>query len=275
LPTGAVHNHQEDMMRSILTCRLAAVALVAVAMTLPAIAAPPKAAPKAAAGAQDGKAILTKMEAAMRQALTTSKSYQATVTKVTREPGGVSSAYIKLKLIPGKKVMAEVTTTPAASKTTKSVPQRVLASDDGAVVTIYIPAKKQAMRQASSPQASIMFVLSQTGLQSNLGSSLRIASAVITGSTVVAGKPAYVVTLTPMKPGMGGLQPTIFTIDKASYRLRKVMVKSPTVPSTIVVSNETLDKPIPASAFKIAIPAGVKISDKRPGAAPGGPTKRK
>jgi outer membrane lipoprotein-sorting protein len=239
-------------MTLIRTMRAALGACAAVAMCVPATAAP------------DGKQILIKMGDAMTRTLTSAKSYQVTIAKVEKSPTVNNVGRLQLKMVAGKKLRAEVllVKTPMAGGKPAGKPskQAILAVDDGTAQWIYQSDKKTCMRNAPGASNLARFLAALAGLPLDMRMQLTNVKAVIAGRPSVQGRPAYLIVVSPAKPGSPGITNAEVTVDQATNRLRMIVTKSGTTVSTLTIVSEILDKPIPAGAFKFTPPPGTKVT---------------
>jgi outer membrane lipoprotein-sorting protein len=218
-----------------------------------------------ASAAPDAKQILQKMDAAMTQAFTKSKSYQATITKTEQSGPGSASMKLHLRMLTGKKVRAEVSMTGGPAG-----PQSMQFVDDGAAQYMYQPKTNTYTKMPSGAAQSGPMIAMMSGIPIGMTREMSNIKASIVGSQAVGGKPAYRIVATPVKPSPRGITRAELTVDKTTNRLRLVTLTQGKGRATVTIANELLDQPIPANVFKFVPPPGAKLM--QPGvAAPGRP----
>jgi outer membrane lipoprotein-sorting protein len=224
--------------------------------------------------------IVAKTRAAMRNV----KTYQATV-QTTMSGGPMSmtmNAHVKTA---NGKAWAQIGVVPAGGQQNAfaSMFQNMIVVDDGKNTWTYIPAMKQYRKGPSGGAKQLNMsgeFLKKVGADSNLA---------LTGSETVAGRPTYIIEARPKKPRPGQPQMVRVNIDKASYRVVQVRVVQSRPASgqrpasqnsvQVLVKDEKVNQPIPASLFHFTPPPGATEMQAgmgmRPGVGGGRPAPRK
>lgn len=263
-----------------MTSRLlrACAAATAVLAMLPVLAMVPAASANAAPTARE---IVAKSRAAMKNV----KTYQATI-QTTRSGGPMSmtmNAHVKTA---GGKTWARIGVVPTGGGQQSpfaSMFQNMVVVDDGKNTWTYLPAMKRYTKGPSGGAKQLNMsgeFLSRIGAESNL---------TLAGSENVAGRPTYILAAKPKKPRSGQPQMVRINIDKANYHVVQVRAvlsrpansQRPAGQNSvqIVIKDEKVNQPIPATLFHFTPPAGATEMQggmgMRPGAGGGRPAPHK
>lgn len=212
--------------------------------------------------APSGEEIIKKASAAMQSA----KSYQAVwQMNMSMGPMGSVSLAMDIKMLPGKKMYMKMTPIgqPTGQMAMGAAMMNMQMVDDGKNMWAYMPATKQYSKSPSQVKASQMNLTRMAGVAPG-------ATYKLVGTENVGGRPAHKiqVMLKNVQIAGGGKQAMHIFIDQATNRFRQ-MTMSMTLPAgpnqpaqqmnmSMLVTNERVNAPIPASVFQFTPPPGAK-----------------
>lgn len=216
------------------------------ALTVPATAGPTAA------------EILKKTQAAVNGA----KTYQATIL-VSNNAGKLGSMNLRMDVkTSGNKsaITTSVIGQPTGQLAMAAAMSGTQIIDDGQNMWVYNTAMKSYSKRpstggkgANNPFKDI------SGLTKN-------ANVAVVGTENIAGKPAYVVQITPKVKGKGAPDKVLIYIDQASYHMRQMKMNTSAaspqgtqaISMVMQVQNERLNAPIPDAVFHFTPPPGAK-----------------
>lgn len=219
--------------------------------------------------APSGEEIIKRASAAMQSA----RSYQA-VWQMSMNMGqmGSVSLAMDIKMIPGKKMYMKMTPVgqPTGQMAMGAAMMNMQMVDDGTNMWAYMPAMKQYNKGPSQVKASQMNLTRMAGVAPG-------ATYKLVGTENVGGRPAHKiqVTLKNVQIAGGGKQSMHIFIDQATNRFRQMTMSmalpaGPNQPAqqmnmNMLVTNEKVNAPIPASYFKFTPPPGAREVQGGPG----------
>jgi outer membrane lipoprotein-sorting protein len=212
--------------------------------------------------AQDAQQVMKRAEAAMKSV----KTYQATMV-MSMEMGqmGSMSMNMDIKMIPNKKMTMKMSPAgqPTGMMAMGAASMNMHMVDDGKTMWTYMPMMKGYARGPSRVKTNPV----NFAEMGNVGKDVTFK---MIGTENVGGKSAYAIQAIPKKP-IQNAQDTriVFYIDRATNRFLQMKMNSrmamgdPKQPPqemkmSMVVKNEKINAPIPASVFKFTPPPGSK-----------------